>query len=177
MSQQAQIFILKQGSWQKDSWSSRILTVDTNTATATVSRRSQPSKILYHTLHVTEFRKFPHVDLAHTKVDPDSIEAKWTLCLLGNKVPVPQLDTEMVNDAVPYQKENIDHAEPTSAREKQSPDSADTPTSANKSVKKTNSRMRKAGQKACEQWLIQCTSPDTYDLVVKLLEHIVETKE
>lgn len=172
MSQQAQIFVLKQGSMQKDHWSTRILTIDTETATATVSQKNHPSKVHYHTLRVNDVRKFPHVDLAHTKVDPNSADAKWTLCLLGNKAPVPDLNNEHVEAVAPYQKSND-----AAAGEKQSSDSSDSNSNSNKHAKKSPKAHKKSGGEVFDHWLIRCTSQDTYDLAVKLLEQITHAKD
>lgn len=169
MSQQTQIFIMKQGSIQKDNWSSRILTLDTETATATVSRRNNPEKVLHHTLRINDIIKFPQVDLTQTKIDRNSIEAKWTLCLLGNKAPAPPLPVEEVRIVDPYSNDINEGP----AGERHSSDSSDTPTpSPTKEAKKTSARSGKGEGKAAQRWLIRCTSQDTYDLAVKLLEHM-----
>jgi hypothetical protein len=169
-----QIFVLKQGSKQKDSWSSRILTIDTATATATVSRRNQPSKVLHHTIRVNEIRKFPNVDLVHTKVNPNSIEAKWTLCLLGYKAPVPKLETaRRVQKVDAHHNRKHDGA----AEDKPSSESSDSVSNSDKHAKKSPVSKRKGGAEVLDHWLIQCTSQDTYDLAVKLLEEITHAKD
>lgn len=173
MSHQAQIFVEKQGSMQKSSWTSRILTLDTATGTATVSRKNNTSKVLHHTLRINGLCTFPHVDLAGSKIHPDSAEAKWTLCLLGCKAPVPDLNTEDVAVVDPYTSGGNAH------REKQSSASSDAtpaPTPTRKSRRGSMAGSSTASEVA-DHWLIRCTGQDTYDLAVKLLQKMIGAQD
>lgn len=171
MSQQAQIFVEKQGSMQKGNWTSRILTLDTASGTATVSCKNRPSKVLHHTLRISDIRKFPHVDLAGSKINPDSAEAKWTICVLGCKAPIPDLSAEHAEAVDPFTGDNDSN---NAQRDKQSSASSDSTPAADAPVKKGHAGVSASDKKAVsEHWLIRCTSQDTYDLAVRLLQRML----
>lgn len=84
-----QIPVLKQGVWEKGNWSTRILTIDVATGTATVSRHKHPKNILYHSIQLDLVQMWPHFTQRDLEDYIRSINAKMTLRLIGKVVPVP----------------------------------------------------------------------------------------
>lgn len=95
-SQVVQIPVLKQGAWDKGSWSTRILTLDIATGTATISRRSHPKNILYHAMELELVQMWPHFAQRDLEDYINCMESKMTLRLIGKAVPVPDLSTRQV---------------------------------------------------------------------------------
>jgi hypothetical protein len=88
-SRTVQMDCLKQSTNNNDSWSTRVLTLDRQTNTLTVSRHRHPSDVFYHSLRPSAVQTWPHFSLETINDDFYSTEAKLTLCILGNVAAVP----------------------------------------------------------------------------------------
>lgn len=80
---------LKQGSIDSGSWSARSLTIDLRTRTITISRRSHPEVVLYHSLEPTNVQEWPNFCRETITERFSSAEAKRTVCILGTTAAVP----------------------------------------------------------------------------------------
>lgn len=91
-----QLDCLEQGSLDSTNWSTRTLTIDTHTATLTISRCNHPANMFYHTLKLSTVQLWPHFCADATHDDFNSIEAKRTLCIFGTTAAVPDFTEEEV---------------------------------------------------------------------------------
>lgn len=96
-----QIPVLKQGVWEKGNWSTRILTIDVATGTATISRHKHPKNILYHSIQIELVQMWPRFGQECTEDYIRSIKAKMTLRVIGKVVPVPSFTNRQLVDGTP----------------------------------------------------------------------------
>ncbi|KPI88072.1 hypothetical protein ABL78_2848 [Leptomonas seymouri] len=89
MSYRAQFAVRKRGSVARGSWSTRVLTLDTESGTVTISRRNHPDNVLYHSLKVLAVQMWPHFKPGGVGDHYESLETQMTLRIVGTEVPVP----------------------------------------------------------------------------------------
>ena len=149
MSNHIQIPVLKEGSYDTENWSDRTLTIDVATETATLSRHNHPKDLYHHSMRVLGVQKWPHVCKGQTGHGHDSHEAKRTLNLIGVKVPVQKFDGD-------DKKSN-------------------TSTGTGACTPGTGSATPSSDPNGDvdDSWMIRCTSQESYDAAVKLLDAIV----
>lgn len=95
-SSRVQIECVKQSTHNVDSWSARVVTLDTATSTLTVSRHRRPSDVFYHSLQPSIVQTWPHFSNELVSDDFYSREAKLTLCVLGTVAAVPEFREDEV---------------------------------------------------------------------------------
>lgn len=95
-SSRVQMECLKQSTHSADSWSTRVLTLDTATATLTISRHHHPDNVFYHSLTPSAVQTWPHFSRELVNDDFYSKEARLTLCVLGTVAAVPDFREEEV---------------------------------------------------------------------------------
>lgn len=181
-SQVVQIAVLKQGVWDKGSWSTRILTLDVATATATVSRKHHPKNLLYHSLQLDMVQMWPHFTQRDIEDYINSIEAKMTLRLIGKVVPVPNLSSRQVltaaasaeaaaaADSVTSSTRSAGSAAPTATATRtpsKSLSSKDYGVIACNGAKKQ--RPVDAASGAPEVWMIRFTTYQSYELALVMM--------
>lgn len=81
-----QIAVRKQGLYERGRWSTRILTIDVNAGTVTISRKGKPQEVLYRSLHVQRVEMWPHYSPYAIESSYDSLKAKMVLCITGTEV-------------------------------------------------------------------------------------------
>lgn len=81
-----QIAVRKQGMYERGRWSTRILTIDVDAGTVTISRKSKPQDVLYRSLHVQKVEMWPHYSPFAIESSYDSLKAKMVLCITGAEV-------------------------------------------------------------------------------------------
>ncbi|CBZ29301.1 hypothetical protein, unknown function [Leishmania mexicana MHOM/GT/2001/U1103] len=81
-----QIAVRKQGLYERGRWSTRILTIDVNAGTVTISRKGKPQEVLYRSLHVQRVEMWPHYSPYAIECNYDSLKAKMVLCITGTEV-------------------------------------------------------------------------------------------
>lgn len=162
MSNRVQMECAKQGSIDATKWSSRVLTVDTNTSTLTISRRGHPENLFYHSLKPSIIQLWPYFYADATHDDFYSVEAKRTLCILGTVAPVPDFVVEEVAlVGIPLPLSTTDVPLET-AMQVQAVDYA-----AHRGGAVEKRRENTAGTR--DAWVLRFDSKVSYDVVLKML--------
>jgi hypothetical protein len=156
MSGHIQIPVQKQGSYATENWSDRTLTIDVATETATISRHDHPKDLYHHSMRVLGVQKWPELKVTNSGHGHNSPEAKMTLHLIGVKVPVQKFGND---DA------KSEGSKSAGARHSHS----STPVPAEHG----NGNV---ADSVDYEWMIRCTSQQSYESAVKLLEEIVEAR-
>jgi hypothetical protein len=159
MSGHIQIPVQKQGSYATENWSDRTLTIDVATETATISRHDHPKDLYHHSMRVLGVQKWPELKVTNSGHGHNSPEAKMTLHLIGVKVPVQKFGND---DAKSTTSAGTGTHTPctgsTTPGERPSPGNGP------------------ASSEVDDSWMIRCTSQESYEAAVKLLEEIAHLR-
>ncbi|KAG5495985.1 hypothetical protein JIQ42_02869 [Leishmania sp. Namibia] len=81
-----QIVVQKRGTYERGKWSTRVLTIDPNTCTVTISRKNKPEDVLHRSLCIEKVEMWPRFSCNLIENDFRSLKAKMVLCLTGTEV-------------------------------------------------------------------------------------------
>lgn len=167
-----QIVVRKQGMYERGRWSTRILTIDVDAGTATISRKSKPQDVLYRSLHVQKVEMWPHYSPYAIESSYDSLKAKMVLCITGTEVSLtnhgssvgsflrsnigPLISASVVAENASWSAKPSKHVRLKGIFAKRNPMFA---TMASNSA---------ATDRSTLTWLIHCTSIESYELAVML---------
>lgn len=183
MSARAQFAVRKQGSIASGNWSTRTLTIDTDTATATVSRRNHPNNLLYHSLEVKVVQMWPRYLPETLDDDYTGLQAKMTLRIVGKEVPVPLFtadDEAVVNTStLSWSAAAAAHAAGAGSRSAsgypscetsliKSPVTSDFAFTAGDSRKKSRPLRQDSDSELYEVWMVRFTAIEAYEAAVTL---------
>lgn len=81
------IAVRKQGLYERGRWSTRILTIDVETSTLCMSRKSCPEDVAYHSMEVHSVQMWPRYTPDCIESRFDSLKAKMVLRITGTLSP------------------------------------------------------------------------------------------
>ncbi|CAJ1031749.1 hypothetical protein, conserved [Leishmania lindenbergi] len=81
-----QIAVLKQGTYERGRWSTRVLTLDSEAGTVAVSQKNNPQHVLHRALNVQSVQMWPHYNRYAIEHHFNSLKAKMVLCITGKEV-------------------------------------------------------------------------------------------
>lgn len=162
MTDRVQIPCLKQGVVDGNTWSNRVLTMDRQSGTLTISRHNHPNNIFYHSLKPSVVQRWPHFCMDAIYNDCFSTEAKRTLCVSGTTSAVPDFSSEeMAFVAVPISSSSL--ATPMQR------EAASTGLSF-ASVDPTRKRKQRSGKVGgFDAWMLRFPSKESYEVAVQML--------
>ncbi|KPA74437.1 hypothetical protein ABB37_09128 [Leptomonas pyrrhocoris] len=182
-----QMECVKQSTHRIGSWSPRVLTMDRQSGTLTISRHQHPTDVFYHTLLPSAVQTWPHFSLEMLNDDYYSNEAKLTLCIFGTTAAVPDVAAEevaVVGIPLPSSHAGMAALSGTSFPPPSLPPAAAyTPltavavnnTSAAVATRVTNrSRREKPGK--FDAWVLRFTSKAPYNVAVQALAQLPGVK-
>lgn len=164
--------VRKRGSMGFNNWSTRTLTIDTDTATVTISRQNHPNNIFYHALQVRVVQMWPRFRPEEISDDYLSLKAKMTIRVIGLEVPVPYFDASeaaFTNTSSFSTAPVIGLSTNTTDTAAVPPNIADFSFIAGDYTKK--SRRLKSGvvDGLFETWVLRFTSIESYEAAVRVL--------
>lgn len=148
-----------------NSWSKRVLTLDTHTSTLTISRNHHPNNVFYHAIKPAVVQRWPHYCMDAIHNDCYSTEAKRTVCVIGRAVDVPDFSAtdEMAFVAIPIPSSSL--VTPMQ-REASATGAAFTSGGADAQKRK----QRRVQGAAFDAWMLRFTSQESYEVAVRMLE-------
>ena len=167
--QRAQFAVRKQGTMFNGRWSTRTLTVDTATATATISRHNHPNNVLYHSIRVRYVQMWPRFDADAIDDDYNSLKAMMTMRIFGTEVPVPLFSFNDAAVANASLSPTSSAAARTTSSETASTLSADYAFIAGDPKKKSRPLLTSMEDNLYEVWVIRFTTIESYEAAVQLL--------
>ncbi|KPA74434.1 hypothetical protein ABB37_09126 [Leptomonas pyrrhocoris] len=174
MSYRAQFAVRKRGTSAPGRWSTRILTIDTETATVTISRHNHPSNVLYHSLKVKVAQMWPRFKPTELDDDYESLDAKMTLRIIGAEVLVPIFieDDDDVASGTPSSSQPTTKKAAAPHGDGAVPNIEKFAFTAGDSSKKSRPLRGDAIDGLYEVWLIRFTSIESYEAAVALLQRL-----
>ncbi|CAJ1033224.1 hypothetical protein Q4I30_006406 [Leishmania utingensis] len=92
-----QIAVLKQGTYERGRWSTRVLTLDSEAGTVAISRKNNPQHILHRALNVQSVQMWPHYNRYAIEHHFNSLKAKMVLCITGKEVSLTDPNASVGN--------------------------------------------------------------------------------
>ncbi|GET91250.1 hypothetical protein, unknown function [Leishmania tarentolae] len=165
-----QMVVRKQGIYERGRWSTRILTIDVDAGTVTISRKRMPQDVLYRTLRIQNVTLWPHYSPHAVQNSYGSLKAKMVMCVTGTEVPLPNHGSS-VGKFVRSNIESFISASITAENSAWSPNHAkqvERKDAVSKNPLLPRVSPNSSPESSTITWLIQFTSIESYELAVML---------
>ncbi|KAK7201506.1 hypothetical protein NESM_000214400 [Novymonas esmeraldas] len=179
-----QLVVRKQGAYEHGRWSTRILTIDIDAGTASVSRKNDPAASSDRCLHVQHVQMWPRYNASGIESRYDSLKAKMTLRITGAETSFADAAA-----AAALLRESPSRSSASVTRQSTLYATTDTPSvDSSESLTPSDSCSRRSGRSfassspstpapsaVTKTWFINFTSMDSYELAVMLLLRLKNT--
>ncbi|KAG5497693.1 hypothetical protein JKF63_03959 [Porcisia hertigi] len=172
MSKAVLFSVLKQGSLDRGSWTQRVLTIDTQSNTVTISRKGHPDYVLYHSIEVMHVQMWPRYRASEMAGRFNSLNAKLTLRVFGKPVSVPEISVGEVTAAAVAEMiraPNVARSISVEASLNVGRPPGATVSQPQKRKPRSLVAASKTSDDLLDSWLVRFTSMESYELAVLLL--------